>query len=216
MRQPVTWLGCMFRFAKHLQFMKHRASFIREGALVITPPGNGSDVSCSIVNMSESSVQPFLLRLQMIPRMTASTGLAFAQTIANVYQNYGVVYFLTIKLFKWEDSPFTLQVHEEAEMTVTIGFDGNTANVILSGNIDYSFQEDLRSANQKVLSNEQVTEICVDFTNVTFLDSSVIRSLLTLQKEADAAGLSLVLANCNRNVRDVFEIGGFDRMFAFR
>lgn len=101
-------------------------------------------------------------------------------------------------------------------MTVTIGFDGNTANIVLTGNIDYSFQDDLRSANQKVTSNEQVTEICVDFTDVTFLDSSVIRALLTLQKDADASGKSLVLLNCNRNVLDVFEIGGFDRMFTFR
>jgi stage II sporulation protein AA (anti-sigma F factor antagonist) len=101
-------------------------------------------------------------------------------------------------------------------MTVTIGFHGLRANIILSGNIDYSLQEELRNANQKALSNEQVREICVDFTEVTFLDSSVIRALLTLQKDADAAGKSLVLLNCNRTLREVFEIGGFDRMFAFR
>jgi anti-anti-sigma factor len=77
-------------------------------------------------------------------------------------------------------------------------------------------QDQLRSATQTVLSNEQVREIGVDFTEVTFLDSSVIRALLTLQKEADAAGKSLVLLNCNRNTREVFEIGGFDQMFTFR
>ena len=101
-------------------------------------------------------------------------------------------------------------------MTVTIGFQGTTANIILSGNIDYSLQEQLRAANQKALSNEQVKEICVDFAEVSFLDSSVIRALLTLQKEADAAGKSLVLLNCNSSTREVFEIGGFDRMFSFR
>ena len=111
---------------------------------------------------------------------------------------------------------FALQVDQEVEMTVTIGFQGTTANITLSGNIDYSLQEELRNANQKALSDEQIREICVDFTEVTFLDSSVIRALLTLQKEADAAGKSLVLLNCNRTLREVFEIGGFDRMFAFR
>ena len=111
---------------------------------------------------------------------------------------------------------FALQVDQEVEMTVTIGFQGTTANITLSGNIDDSLQEELRNANQKALSDEQIREICVDFTEVTFLDSSVIRALLTLQKEADAAGKSLVLLNCNRTLREVFEIGGFDRMFAFR
>ena len=101
-------------------------------------------------------------------------------------------------------------------MTVTIGFSGTTASIFLSGNIDYSLQEELSTANQKALSNKQVKEISVDFTDVTFLDSSVIRALLTLQTESDAAGKSLVLQNCNHNMREVFEIGGFDRMFTFR
>lgn len=101
-------------------------------------------------------------------------------------------------------------------MSVVIGFQGDTANIVLSGNIDYSMQEEIRDANGQALSNEQVREICVDFTDVTFLDSSVIRALLTLQKDADAAGKSLVLINCTDNTREVFEIGGFDRMFTFR
>ena len=101
-------------------------------------------------------------------------------------------------------------------MTVAIEFHADTAIITLSGNIDYSLQEDLRRVNQKALSNPDVREICVDFKEVTFLDSSVIRALLTLQKEADAAGKSLVLLNCINNMREVFEIGGFDRMFTFR
>ena len=101
-------------------------------------------------------------------------------------------------------------------MSVAIGFEGNTANIVLSGNIDYSMQEEIRDASEQALSNKQAGEICVDFTEVTFLDSSVIRALLTLQKEADAAGKSLVLFNCNSTTREVFEIGGFDQMFRFR
>lgn len=101
-------------------------------------------------------------------------------------------------------------------MTVAINFEGTTANIVLSGNVDYSMQEEIRNANQTVLSNGQIQEICVDFTEVMFLDSSVIRALLTLQKEADAVGKSLVLLNCNDMTREVFEIGGFDRMFRFR
>lgn len=101
-------------------------------------------------------------------------------------------------------------------MTVAVEFQGTTANIILSGNVDYSVQEEIRNANQQALSNEQVREICVDFAAVTFLDSSVIRALLNLQKEADAAGKALVLLNCNDTMREVFEIGGFDRMFKFR
>jgi stage II sporulation protein AA (anti-sigma F factor antagonist) len=109
-----------------------------------------------------------------------------------------------------------LEVDKEDAVSVTIQFQGTTATISLSGNIDYSLQEEIRNANQQALSNKQVKEICVDFKDVTFLDSSMIRALLTLQKQADAAGKSLVLLNCNNTTREVFEIGGFDRMFNFR
>lgn len=101
-------------------------------------------------------------------------------------------------------------------MSVVIGFQGNVANIILSGNVDYSMQEEIRDANRQALSNKQISEIRVDFTEITFLDSSVIRALLTLQKEADATRKTLILLHCNENIREVFEIGGFDKMFTFR
>ena len=101
-------------------------------------------------------------------------------------------------------------------MTVAMEFHGDVASIILSGNVDYSVQEDIRNASQQALIGEQVREIQVDFSEVKFLDSSVIRALITLQKEADAAGKSLILVNCHDNTREVFEIGGFDRMFRFR
>lgn len=101
-------------------------------------------------------------------------------------------------------------------MAVTIEFHGTVASINLSGNVDYSSQEDIRNANRQALSNPQVREIQVNCAELAFLDSSVIRALLMLKKEADEAGKSLVLLNCNENTREVFEIGGFDRMFTFR
>jgi anti-anti-sigma factor len=101
-------------------------------------------------------------------------------------------------------------------MTITTAFHGTVASIVLSGNLDYSTQEEFRNANHQALFHAQVREIHVDFADVTFMDSSVIRAMLILQKEADAAGKSLVLLNCSDNTRDIFEIGGFDRMFTFR
>jgi len=47
------------------------------------------------------------------------------------------------------------------------------------------------------------------------LDSAGIRALLVLKKETDATGKSLILLNCNENMLDIFEIGGFDKIFTF-
>lgn len=101
-------------------------------------------------------------------------------------------------------------------MTITVEFHGPIAIIILLGGIDYSAQEEFRKANTQALSVEQVREIHVDFAQATFLDSSAIRALILLKKEAGTEGKDLVLLNCNDTMREVFEIGGFDRMFMFR
>jgi anti-anti-sigma factor len=98
-----------------------------------------------------------------------------------------------LKNFSGDTFVSLLEVDKEADMSVAIEFHNTTATITLSGNVDYSMQEEIRSANQQALSNQQTREICVDFAHVTFLDSSVIRALLTLQKDADAVGKSLVL-----------------------
>lgn len=101
-------------------------------------------------------------------------------------------------------------------MSITVEISGTVANIILSGGIDYSKQDEFKKANEQVLSAEGVTEIHVNFSKTTFLDSSGIRALLMLRKEADASGRSLSLLHVNENMRDIFEIGGFDKVFTYR
>ena len=101
-------------------------------------------------------------------------------------------------------------------MTITVEIHGTIASIILSGGIDYSRQNELKEANAQVLSAEGITEIHVNFSETTFLDSSGIRALLTLQKEAELSGRSLILLHVNENMRDIFDIGGFDTIFTFR
>jgi len=101
-------------------------------------------------------------------------------------------------------------------MTITVNLKGTIANIVLSDGIDYATQEEFKTTCQQALSMKDATEIQVDFTNASFLDSAGIRALFLLQKEANASGKSIVLLNCNNNIRNIFEIGGFDAVFMFR
>ena len=87
------------------------------------------------------------------------------------------------------------------------------ARIVLAGDIDFSTQEDLGRAIAQALSIDPAKEIRVDMTNVTFIDSSVIRALLKLQESAIARGKSISIWNCNAHIREIFVIGGFDLMF---
>jgi anti-anti-sigma factor len=101
-------------------------------------------------------------------------------------------------------------------MTIAVEINGAVASIMLSGGIDYSSQDEFKNANKQALSAEDVTEIQIDFSDATFLDSSGIRALVILKKEADAANKSLVLLNCNDHIREIFNIGGFDKIFTFQ
>ena len=101
-------------------------------------------------------------------------------------------------------------------MSITVSVHGPTADIILSGEIDYSTQEMFHEASYRALHAQDVREIQVRFDEVTFIDSSCIRALLVLQKQVEERGMSLVLLNCSSPIRDIFEIGGFDNMFSMR
>jgi len=101
-------------------------------------------------------------------------------------------------------------------MSIAVEFNDTVASIVLSGGIDYSAQEEFKAANKQALSAIGITEIQVDFAKAEFMDSSGIRALLILKKETDKSGKALVLMNCNTNLLDVFEIGGFNKIFTFR
>jgi anti-anti-sigma factor len=98
-------------------------------------------------------------------------------------------------------------------MSISVKTNGSVASIILVGGIDYATQDDFKIANQKALAMKGVSQIHVDFARATFLDSSGIRALLILQRDAQSRDKSVYLINCNEYILDIFEIGGFDQIF---
>jgi anti-anti-sigma factor len=101
-------------------------------------------------------------------------------------------------------------------MPANVELTGSIARIILSGNLDFSTQEQLVAAIDQSLSVDAAKEIQVDMTDATFIDSSAIRALLNLQGMAKGKGKSVSIWNCNEQIRETFAIGGFDRMFVLR
>jgi stage II sporulation protein AA (anti-sigma F factor antagonist) len=101
-------------------------------------------------------------------------------------------------------------------MSSTVEINGNVARIVLAGALDFSTQEEIHTAHNQALTASGVQEIQVDFRDVTFVDSSVIRALLQIRKKAAAQGKSLILTNCHAPIMEIFIVGGFDRVFTIR
>ena len=97
-------------------------------------------------------------------------------------------------------------------MPATISTSGNITRIYLSGEFDFSSQENLNQAFEQA-TNAAPSEIQVDMQNTIFIDSSVIRLFLKLRGLAETNKKSLKIVNCNERIYEIFAIGGFDQIF---
>jgi anti-anti-sigma factor len=100
-------------------------------------------------------------------------------------------------------------------MSATLTTTSNTAHIRLSGNFDFSRQEELKTVFEQATQTESHT-IKVDMEKVSFIDSAVIRLLLKLREAANRHKKSLVIVRCTERVGEIFAIGGFDKIFDIR
>lgn len=98
-------------------------------------------------------------------------------------------------------------------MPATVEVKGDVALIILSGDFDFSTQDQLTEAIETALDADGVKEIRVDLADATFIDSSVIRALLRLRQAAISENMSLTLWHLNEQIEEIFAIGGFDQLF---
>lgn len=96
---------------------------------------------------------------------------------------------------------------QHLSITVDESPDG-TCRVVLSGEIDIASAPELSETLEAQIDAKVVT---IDFADVTFIDSSGLRTLVRTQRARPQGSLRLV--GMQENVRKVFEITGLDEVF---
>ncbi|MEP7134492.1 MAG: STAS domain-containing protein [Chloroflexota bacterium] len=100
-------------------------------------------------------------------------------------------------------------------MPTTISTTENVTRINLSGEFDFSSQDELKQVFENAL-NTTAPEIELDLQKTNFIDSSVIRLFLKLLDTARKNKKSLSLTHCNERIYEIFAIGGFDQIFDIR
>ena len=77
----------------------------------------------------------------------------------------------------------------------------------LKGRLDTVTSPKLQEALAEIISSSETFEL--DFAGVDYVSSAGLRVLLQGQKNAQAAGKSMVLKNVTSEVKEVFDITGF-------
>ncbi len=79
---------------------------------------------------------------------------------------------------------------------------------ILDGTKAVSFREEI---NQSIGNGAQI--ILVDFTDITFMDSSGLGALVLALKTVHTRNIKLVLCSINEQVKMLFELTSMDKIF---
>lgn len=83
----------------------------------------------------------------------------------------------------------------------------------LSGELDLATIADLRAAAAGQLSAGDLRELVLDFTELTFLDSSGLGALLQIRGDALSRGVTFALVNVPAAPARVIGIAGLDSTF---
>ena len=90
---------------------------------------------------------------------------------------------------------------------------GDNRHVIaLGGEVDLYTAPELKSQMLELIANG-ASEVVVDFTNTTFIDSTTLGVLVGGVKRLRAQDGRLALVCSDRNITKIFEITGLDRVF---
>jgi len=92
---------------------------------------------------------------------------------------------------------------------------GDVVIVKLSGRLDSSTAQGAEEDFARVLAGGAL-HLAIDMSNLEYISSAGLRVLLVVARKVQQADGRVVLFGVVRNVREVFSISGFDRIFAIQ
>ena len=95
-------------------------------------------------------------------------------------------------------------------MEVKFNKQDSTLTVVISGNIDTVTAPELDAQLQENLSD--VKDLVLDFAAVDYISSAGLRVVLMANQQMEDVDGNMTVKNVNEDVRDVFEMTGFDSL----
>jgi anti-anti-sigma factor len=89
--------------------------------------------------------------------------------------------------------------------------DGSEVTIAISGQFNFSVYQDFREAGRR--AGEEPRRFVIDLRGTDYMDSSALGMLLLLRERNGGDRADIRILNCNPEIRKVFAIANFDRLF---
>ncbi len=78
---------------------------------------------------------------------------------------------------------------------------------------DFSYHKQFTEQYQAALSTDGISEIALDFSKVSYLDSSALGMMVLFQKKAKSKNVSVKIRGAQDSAKEILQIAHFDRLF---
>ncbi len=95
-------------------------------------------------------------------------------------------------------------------MTVNTKTEGDALTVEIEGRIDTQTAPVLEKELEGLLADEGVKNLILDFTNVSYISSAGLRTIVSAQNWIDQRSGSMLVRGCSKNILGIFKVTGFD------
>lgn len=86
----------------------------------------------------------------------------------------------------------------------------NTATIKFNEKFNFSCQADFRQAYEKIPKSHR---FILDFSKTSYIDSAALGMLLLLKDYAGGDDAKIEIIKCKPEVKNIFQISNFDRLF---
>jgi anti-anti-sigma factor len=94
----------------------------------------------------------------------------------------------------------------------TVASDGKQITIHISGQFNFSVYKEFRAAYQRP-EQPVGTAYVIDMAGTEYMDSSALGMLLLLRERVGNDKAEITITNCNPEIRKIFRISNFDRLF---
>lgn len=101
-------------------------------------------------------------------------------------------------------------------MDLILNRDPETSLLKLEGRFTFESHSAFRMATQELLDAEETSEIVLDLSGLSYLDSSSLGMLLLLRDKSEARGLKVALLNPSPAVAGILKVVQFGKLFEIR
>ncbi len=85
--------------------------------------------------------------------------------------------------------------------------------LLIPERFDFGYHKEFTDQYQKLLEENSITEIALDFSRVSYLDSSALGMMVLFQKKAKGKNVSVRIRGARDSAKEILEIANFDRLF---